>query len=261
MMQLATLLLLASSSELAVRLTLTTDKTCYFVGQPVAITLGVQNTGDRAVFGPRILDPSAASECCPVTLALCESGHPCSEVAVTPQRDREWTHMEVDHAELVAGDSRPPSTVTLALNGRSRPLISSVGRYRLRIQHGGYRSEPGYPPKPSHNTIDVQSNEISVVAPPLNEREALSRYLHPANLRVAQFRTGVYKPLEAGDVHVALEFLRKHPNSLYARPVIEGLKVALPLRVMDKNATDEEREAYEVFKRKEYPDPYVPECP
>jgi hypothetical protein len=261
MMRLAALLLLAQTSVSNVDLSLKTDKACYFVGEPVTMTLTARNSGHTSIYGPSRFDPSTTKDCCPIRLALCEARRGCGEVILPSDPNNELILREIDDAELGGGRSRPPSSVTVTLNGSAQALFSTPGRYRLRLEHGGFRVEPAYPPKSPHVLIPAESAAFSVVAPPPSENEALTQYLRPAILRVTQFRPGVYKPLRAGDVEAALAFLRGHPNSLYAKPVVEALKALLPLRVMRRDATDKEREAHEMFKRKQYPDPYVPECP
>lgn len=254
------LLMFAIGAVATVRaeITLSTDRHCYFLAEPVTLTLALHNSGSSRVYGHWRLDPYLPLESRAFEIDLCRENMDCQPLGLPELLSK--TELTLHIQQLEAGESSRPTSTRLGVTKDGRPLLSYAGRYFFRIAHWGLsptRIKQGLRMPMAQRG---QTSVFDVKVPPQHETPALAAYRTSSVLRVAEFNEPA-KEVSSTDIHDALAFIRQYPNSLYARPVIEGLKVALPLRVMDKNATDEEREAYEMFKRKEYPDPYVPECP
>lgn len=254
---LASLALIVSPRS-PVTLTLTLDKTCYFVGEPVVLGLVVTNTGSEPAWGYWQLDPYLERDVRKIELQLCSDGSTCRHLKM-PEICTTCNDV-LPRQRVAAGGTLRMPTLKIAIDAQGKPVLSEPGRYVLRLAHWGLSQSVGdQGQRPTHPLYaDIQ---LRVASPPRGEDDALNAYMSPALLHVTDYGRAMGKRIGPEDTAVALKFLRKYPHSLYAKPVIEGLQAALPLRVMNKNATDEEREAYEMFKRKEYADPYVPECP
>lgn len=244
-----------------VEMTVVPDKTCYFVGEPMVLVLHTRNVSTSRIYAPYKIDLHQPRALRRIDLALCDVADSCRDIQSVVKNPAlyEETNFEIDLHPLAPGHTTPAARFVVVADAAARLVLDAPGQYRLRVTRWGSATDPhGHTPQAEWQ-VSSQTPVIRVVAPPAHERDALASYQHPEILALAE-RPGTLRGLGSVGIEAALEFLRKYPSSLYVTPIVDGLKVALPLRAMEKNATEAEREAYEMLKRKEFPDPHVPEC-
>lgn len=76
-------------------LSLTTDRSAYYVGEPVQLRLAVANTDDVPLFGHVLLAPYLPDELKSSALNYCREGGPCEESSYNPKL---WTGARVKKA-------------------------------------------------------------------------------------------------------------------------------------------------------------------
>jgi hypothetical protein len=232
-----------------VALILTADRSTYYVGEPIQLTSTFRNESGAPVRANFAVGPACGfSEMRyrkktgafkPVRVAV------PSDVASHPSgmRLHAYNFDVVSPSVLAMNESRSTET-RLALDG-ARLLFDEPGEYEFQL---AYRDVPDDP----NAALVSNTLAIHVAAPTAQDASAFDDYSRDGLANFAEFDP-LRMATDATAIKKAQAFLDKHPSSVYAEPVREGLRRALRERVVRDRASKSERELHEKLEQERPP--------
>jgi hypothetical protein len=226
-------------------LDLDTDRTTYWVGEPVRVTLKVANPGDKGASGFFELWGEE-------TQIYLRRGDETFEGVRSEGR---WQLPKfIDKARLPAtlkpGQSEEFRDVVV-MNARTRDLLlATPGDYEIKVRC--WPLLPGLP-EPDRNAPEsarsgpvLESNavRIRVEAPPSAQSASLTEYRRHNLALLVQSPMG-YSNYDVDVVRRATEFIEAHPHGPYSEHVRTALIPALRHRINKNKATSQEQALYE----------------
>jgi hypothetical protein len=228
----------ALSGGSSVAIDLATDRATYHVGEAIRLTLTIENTGDRSLFGYMVLEPYMPSDLRSSTLLYCREGAPCVEF-LGKIRNVEYMDMEVTPIELGPG-RRQKSQFVVALNPKTNALVADApGDYEIRWTTWGIHDRRGDGPKVRGREVGA-SAFIRVLPMPPSEQAAYDLYVESKLAQMAQYDEA-YGDYTDELRQAAHTMLVRFPNSIYADAVRIGFKKLLEGRVRRGRATEQDR--------------------
>lgn len=224
-----------------VTLTLSTDHSRYYVGEPVRLGLTVRNDSGRDVSGFFDLVPPHER----TSVFIRRSGQSFERLDFAKRDSR--TEYLLNQVHIV----RVPMTVPPKQERRSemyiaaRPqspqlVLAEPGEYEFYVEQRAWIGK-------AEAVLQSDIALVHVEAAPSQYREALSEYLSkglPSLLRSWPFPP----PLDKESVANAAAFLDHHPQGPYSDRIREALVRGLRHRIERKRATADEAELYEKLK-------------
>jgi hypothetical protein len=227
------------AEPLANRLTLTisTDATSYYVGQPIQVQMVLRNEGDEPIRGNFSLDlycayfrtyyrriPEAFRE----LLRL--------DPHQILQPDGTYAHLPVDigvTAKTLKGGGELTRQMTLAFDPTTgRPALDEPGEYEFRVVYQDIEGDP-------NTVLTSDSLRVKVEAPSGREEDALNAYSKGELAALAQYDPSAPE-LPRTVTARARRFLEDYSDSVYAGHVRNGLFLALQVRVNNNRASPDE---------------------
>jgi hypothetical protein len=226
----------------SVVLTLSTDRSTYYVGEPVHLTVVALNEGDAAVRG----------------FFLSRPYHDTTEIHYRHiNRPFSRFRTSLNHSEEI-NVKRAPLRLEPGHEAKSEFVVSfdpTTHRFVLD-EPGDYEFQVSYRAEPEDPSALLVSNvaTVSVSAVPDKEQEAFQHYSRGGMGLLAQF-----DPLSSADIdsrvmRSAGEMIDKYPSSSYADAARRGLFRALRQKLARNQATNGERALYEKLREMRSPD-------
>lgn len=229
-----------------VTLTISTDATSYYVGQPVQMQVVLRNEGDEPIRGNFTLDPDCRyfrtyyrriPEAFRELLRL--------DPYRIPQPDGTHTVLYPNMgatAKALKGRGELTRQVTHAFDPTiGRPALDQPGEYEFRVVYQDIEGDPS-------TVLTSDSVRIKVEAPSGREEDALMAYSKDELAALAQYDPSDSPELPRTITASARRFLEDYSDSVYAGHVRNGLFLMLQGRVQNNRASSDEKA---LFKRLE----------
>jgi hypothetical protein len=220
-----------------VTLRLSSNRTTYYVGEPLQLTLTVRNDGSDGAWGY-------------LTLA-------------DEETEIEYRRSGKGFTRFGQSRSEAPSSRFLPLTAGRFPLVLKPGEEaRSQIvlvedppfggqlvlgQPGTYEFRVVCRPRPrSAERLMMESDvlQVRVEAPPVGQEEVLADYVR-SNLPPFVWAAEGLLPRDPTALKRAAEFIDRHPSGPYSQHVREALLKALRFRVRREKPTEEERQLFD----------------
>jgi hypothetical protein len=234
-----------------VDLSLSADRSSYYVKEPMRLKLALRNVSAAPVRGHFYLEPSLGF----AEILYRRSGESFAPFQYPSKPDRAIGGLIAKSSDdAVAGprwlkpaEETTYETVLSFDAGTDRFVFAEPGRYEIRVT---YRDVPN-----EANAI-LQSNELTleVLPTPTEHADAAGEYSKDLAY-LTQFAPGRYSLDDRATVTHAVQFLERHPDSPYAVNLRKGLTGALYSKLGTNKATKEERELYEKLRADQPPNP------
>ena len=224
----------------AIAVTLSAERSTYYVGEPVRLTVAVRNESDEALAG--FFNATSGN----AEVSYRRSGLPFirfdSKSKATSRR--QWRDELRAPAPLEPGEELK-SDLKLAMHGDGRIVLEEAGEYEFKVISR---------PAPKDADYAVESNVVVVRVDPVPDaqREAFAEYSRHGLGAVVQSAGSVAEKNPA-TLLAAADFVDRFPFSPYAREVRKELVRALRVRVLQNRASKEQLELYETLREAEPP--------
>lgn len=238
---------LADSLELSV----STDRTAYYAKEPVRLTITIRNQGSDPVRGFFYLEPSKGL----TEIYYRRAGSPFTRFAYpTPPGTIAGTaimHVIIDDfltpRMLKPAEAASYETVTALDAATHAFVLQEPGEYEIKVI---YRDLPNDP----NAVLSSSAVTVQVSAASDWEYQAATEFSEEIAL-LAQFDPHRYNPFAAETAGHAARFLERHPGSVYAEHLRQGLWLGLRDRVARQRATKEEQQLYHKLQAERPPSP------
>jgi hypothetical protein len=214
-----------------VSLNLTADRSTYYVGEPVFLTLTFRNTGPTTLAGYFV----ATRDLTEVHYRREDDGFVLLK-PVRPDRNEdinEWRNVRRIPAALKPGEQMQSDLVLVFDLSAQRHLLHEPGKYEFKVTT---RPAPRYP----DHVLTSSIVSVDVEAVPPAERDAFNDYSRLKLARVVQ-AAGHVVETDRNMLRDAVEFAVRHPHSWYSRHIRKALGRVLKVRLAQGHGTDEER--------------------
>jgi hypothetical protein len=219
-----------------VALSLASDRSSYYVREPIRLKLTLKNVQGKPVHGFFIANPLSPK----AEIRYRRIG---SSFGVFPYPGRKGGY--VDSPAMLRPEEELTGEETLTFDStRQAFVLDEPGEYEFQVI---YRDAPQEP----NALLESAVLAVQVQPAPDSERGALAAYSKDLAI-LAQFNPRwTYVSPEV--IHLAVEFLDRFPSSPYAHSVRSGLHGALRQRVTRNRATNQEQQLYEKLEREMAP--------
>jgi len=219
-----------------ISLSLATDRSSYYVGEPVKLRLMLKNIQQKTVRGDFRLDP---------VLGMTEVYYRKGDSAFARLKYLYVPGDYVGSVKVLKPEQEITGEVVLAFDpARQQFILGEAGSYEFQIIHRDAPDEP-------NAVVTSNAVRVEVAPPPGGEQEALASYSRELAM-LAQFDPG-RSYVAPEHIKAAAQFLERFPNSPYALRLREGLQSALYHRVGRNRATKEERELLQKLQAERAP--------
>lgn len=222
----------------AVELRLVSDRGTYYVGEPVRLTLTIENRSETPVFGYLWLQPYLPKNLRSSALLYCRGDDACVEfLGRIP--NVELIELNVSPRPLAPG-SQEQSRFAAALNPENQHLVLDVpGDYEFRWVTWGIHECDGVSTRVRGKELGA-SAFVRVLPVPKEEHEAFEYYSKNQLGELAQFDRAYSKERPEWRV-TARTMLERYPNSIYAAAIHGGFLDVLEIAALQGRVTPEER--------------------
>jgi hypothetical protein len=232
-----------------VRLTLSTDRSSYYVGEPIRFRLRAHNNGSEPVRGYFAIWGEETD------IQWRSGQNPFASIYSRPSSMEGSDPGGVDvvrgSSTIRADEERASSILLGVVPATGAILLAEAGKVEFRVL---CRPQPKIASitagRPVFDAVALESNPVSVIVdnPPDVEAKALADYLRSRLVPFLQTPVAVSRQ-EPGVLGRAASFLDRHPTGVYSDHVREALVEALASKVRKGQATEDEGVLYEQLKK------------
>jgi hypothetical protein len=214
-------------------LLLSSDRSSYYIGEPVRLTLTARNHSDQAIKGYSGLDQEGH-----VNLFYRGVG----EQFRLLRRRRETPHNVVSSPWMLGSFEERGSTAIILLDqSATRLLLDHPGEYEFYV-------EAHHSPTQRDRVVRSETIRLGMSPPPQSHRRAYDEYIARGLGRLV---AGVAPISDAEASRSAMAFLDKYPSGPYSDHVRAGLVTFLRFRMTRHLASSEEEDLYRQLRREQ----------
>jgi len=210
-------------------ISLGSDRSAYYIGEPVRLTLTITNVSDENMSGHFRLGPQNKR----MAIYYRVIGERFQQL---PRRQINTTRDVVVSPMRLGPNEERKSEALVLLDGTStRFLLDQAGNYEFYAEGQPWRAQPT-------DVVRSGTIQVRIEPPPDRDKEAYAEYIEKALARVVE---GLILPSDYVSTEDAAAFLDRYPSSAYSQHVRKGLVQILRYRVVNNRAKPEEKALYQ----------------